>query len=320
VVKVFLLRRAARILPLYWLAITLVWAYRNPSLPGDWRDLVEHLTFTQVFDSKRIFYTIGPAWSLSVEVFFYLYLALGYIVLNSLAGHITSPRGRRLLLLALPVLLSIASLSWQGWALFVTHQPATRWAIWFNPIARADMFAIGMFIAILHASRSSVFPLSRAVLIPLRVAAFGLLAYGCAIRTDDPTNTSAFNLLSVVAFGLLITSSVLDDPTHLWRRMLAGRRLAWLGLVSYSLYLWHEPVLLYLDTHLHLNHAQDAFPVIAVILLVASLPVAWLSYRVIERPLGRLRLLLDSTGQLRDYYPRPSTATSTQPVGLNNLR
>jgi peptidoglycan/LPS O-acetylase OafA/YrhL len=52
VVKVFLLRRAARILPLYWLAITLAWAYRNPSLPGDWRDLVEHLTFTQVFDSN----------------------------------------------------------------------------------------------------------------------------------------------------------------------------------------------------------------------------------------------------------------------------
>jgi peptidoglycan/LPS O-acetylase OafA/YrhL len=72
----FLARRAVRIVPLYLVAITLVWASRNPSLPGDWRDLLEVLSFTQVFDTKRIFYTIGPAWSLAVEAQFYLLLAL----------------------------------------------------------------------------------------------------------------------------------------------------------------------------------------------------------------------------------------------------
>jgi peptidoglycan/LPS O-acetylase OafA/YrhL len=306
VVKVFLLRRATRILPLYWSAVMLVWAYRNPTLPGDWRDLVEHLTFTQVFDSKRIFYTIGPAWSLSVEVFFYLFLAAGYTALNRLARHVSSTRDRRLLLLTLPALLTVVSLAWQGWALFVAHEPATRWAIWFNPVARADMFAVGMVIAVMHASRTSSVPLSRVLLYTLRIAALGLLAYGCAVRTDDPTRTSVFNLVSALAFGLLIASSVFDDPDHLWRRALAGPRLAWLGVTSYSLYLWHEPVLLFLDTHLHIDHAPHAFPLVAAILLAASLPVGWLSYRVIERPFGRLSLLVDSAGRRRDYYP-PST-------------
>ena len=56
----FLFRRAVRIVPLYWIAVTTVWALRNPALPGDWRDLVEHLLFVQVFDRERIFYTLGP--------------------------------------------------------------------------------------------------------------------------------------------------------------------------------------------------------------------------------------------------------------------
>ncbi|MGZ4478972.1 MAG: acyltransferase family protein, partial [Nocardioidaceae bacterium] len=67
----FLFRRAVRILPLYWIGVSVVWACRNPTLPGDWRDLVEHLTFTHVFDRTRIFYTLGPAWSMCIEVAFY---------------------------------------------------------------------------------------------------------------------------------------------------------------------------------------------------------------------------------------------------------
>ena len=79
----FLFRRAVRIVPLYWIAVTTVWALRNPALPGDWRDLVEHLLFVQVFDRERIFYTLGPTWSMSLEVMFYLSL----VVLGAARGE-----------------------------------------------------------------------------------------------------------------------------------------------------------------------------------------------------------------------------------------
>jgi peptidoglycan/LPS O-acetylase OafA/YrhL len=301
-VTVFLLRRAARILPLYWAAILLVWTYRNPALPGDWRDLVEHLTFTQVFDSRRIFYTIGPAWSLSVEVYFYVFLAVVYAVLNRWSARSRSTRARVLALLAAPILLTVACLAWQGWALFIAHEPATRWSIWFNPLAKADMFAVGMLVAVFQVTRPNTATLKKAALIGLRLGALALLGYGCAVRGDDPASTTLFNLLSTAAFGLLIASSVFAGPADLWRRMLSGQRLAWLGLISYSLYLWHEPVLLYLDTHAHLSHTQAMFPVVAILLLAASIPIAWLSYRLLEYPAGRLRLLLDSNGRRRDYY------------------
>jgi peptidoglycan/LPS O-acetylase OafA/YrhL len=309
-VRVFLLRRAARILPLYWLAILLVWASRNPSLPGDWRDLIEHLTFTQVFDSERMFYTIGPAWSLSVEIWFYLFLAAAYVAFNHLSQHLHSRRARLGVMLAPPALLLTASLCWQLWAVYGSHQPATRWAIWFNPIARADMMAAGMAIAVLYGMRTSAAPVTRRVLLPMRLLALAMLAYGCAIRTDATDTTTLFNLLSTGAFTLLIASSVLDHPQHRWRRILAGPRLAWLGLTSYSLYMWHEPVLLWLDQHLGLDHAQAAFPITALILLTTSVPIGWLSYRIIEQPLGRLRLLLDNHGQRRNYYPEPEATAA----------
>jgi peptidoglycan/LPS O-acetylase OafA/YrhL len=310
VVKVFLLRRAARILPLYWLAILLVWASRNPAAPGDWRDLLEHLTFTQVFDSKRIFYTIGPAWSLSVEVWFYLFLAITLVAFNRFGSRVRGQRGRVALVIAPPAVLMCSSLLWQVWAVYLSHQRATDWAVWFNPVARGYMMAAGMVVAIVYGMRRDSAPLSRSTLIPLRLAALALLAYGCLIRTDAIRPTLLFNLISTGAFALLIASSVFGDPGHLWRRMLAGPRLAWLGLISYSLYMWHEPVLLYLDQHVGLDHAQSAFPVTALILLAASIPAGWLSYRVLEVPLGRMRLILDDQGRPRDYYPRGSEITA----------
>ncbi len=91
----FLFRRAVRILPLYWIGVTVVWAIRNPALPGDWLDLVEHLLFLQVFDRERIFYTVGPTWSMSLEVIFYgVLVLLGPLAVRACARHRLAPPPR----------------------------------------------------------------------------------------------------------------------------------------------------------------------------------------------------------------------------------
>ena len=76
--RVLLLRRMARLLPLYYAIVLVVWVSTNPSLPGHWQDLVMHLTFTQVYSDQYIFWTDGPAWSLAVEFHFYVLMALAY--------------------------------------------------------------------------------------------------------------------------------------------------------------------------------------------------------------------------------------------------
>lgn len=127
----FLLRRVLRVLPVYWVAVLVVWAYRNPSLPGDWRDLVEHLTFIETFDSKRIFYTIGPAWTLSVEVAFYLFVALYLAVVRR---AVSWGARRPVLLLAAPAALLLVASTGYRVTEVATGTSLLRWAVWFNPL------------------------------------------------------------------------------------------------------------------------------------------------------------------------------------------
>ena len=299
--KAFAIRRAVRILPLYWGAILVVWASRNPVLPGDWRDLLEHLTFTQVFDNKRIFYTIGPAWSLSVEVFFYLFLAVLYLGYSRLDVAAMSVRQRWSLVLAPVAILGAGSFAYLGWAL-ATGVPADQYNVWFSPMAKGFMFAAGMVLGVVFVSRDGR-ELPRPGLLALRGAAIGLIVAGVAVRTEAATGTTLFHVLSTAGLSLLLASSVFADTGARWRRTLARPELLWAGLISYSVYLWHEPVLLFLDGHGKLSHDQSAFPFVAGILLVLSLLVGWISYWVVEYPATRLALSYLSNGRRRDYYP-----------------
>src|ERR1700750_1225449 len=71
------------------------------------------------------------------------------------------------------------------------------------------------------------------------------------------------------------------------------RRIQFTGLVSYSLYLWHEPLMLSLEKHHVLVFKEAAiWPLSTVALVVAGLVVAWCSYHVIEVPGRRLPRLL----------------------------
>ena len=84
--RVLLMRRMARLLPLYYAIVLVVWTTTNPSLPGHWQDLLTHLTFTQIYSDQYIFWTDGPAWSLAVEFHFYVLMALAVPFVNAAAG------------------------------------------------------------------------------------------------------------------------------------------------------------------------------------------------------------------------------------------
>lgn len=145
----FLFRRAIRILPLYFLAVLVVWASRNPTLPGDWRDLVEHLTFTHVFDQQRIFYTLGPTWSLSLEVAFYLALiALGPLAVR-VCRRLSTRRARVAVCASGCAALFVLPVVWISVAHYVVGVPHTNWPVYFGPQARFGGFAAGMALAVL---------------------------------------------------------------------------------------------------------------------------------------------------------------------------
>jgi peptidoglycan/LPS O-acetylase OafA/YrhL len=93
-----------------------------------------------------------------------------------------------------------------------------------------------------------------------------------------------------VAFGiialLLLAPAVFDARSGgLPGRLMARPVVAWLGLVSYGIFLWHYVVTLELGT----NGAGAPFLVVLLGTLAISISVAALSYYVVERPLLRLK-------------------------------
>ncbi len=299
----FLFRRAVRIVPLYWIGVTVVWAIRNPALPGDWVDLLEHLTFTHIFDRTRIFYTLGPAWSMSLEVAFYVLLVLLGPLAAKVCTRIESRRNRVAVLLTGSAILALIPLVWNSVAFLVLQVPFENWPVYFGPQARFGAFAAGMALAVVVAARRSE-PLFRGVWPSvLRIVGIGIVAAASWISHPDTLGQVIFHDLAAVGWLLLMASTVLGTPGQLWSRVLSWRALTWVGLISYSTYMWHEPIMMLME-HAGLTTRSAAELPLAVLLVVsASLLVGWVSYHVIEKPTGKLRMLRDREGRPRDYYP-----------------
>ncbi|MET7637408.1 acyltransferase [Streptomyces sp. NPDC005438] len=309
----FLYRRMIRIVPLYFLAVLLVWALRNPTLPGNWLDLFQHLTFTQVLSKEQIFYTIGPTWSLSLEVIFYLSLVL----LGPLAARLCRPLRRRTSRVALCLvgcaLLYLLPLVWISVAHYGMHVPHTEWPVYFGPQARYGGFAAGMALAVATVALKERGRLSRGPAIVLRVIPL-VLVYALSYHTA-PENFAAtyFHPLSSALWMVLLYATLHTNYKGRWASALSRRWITAVGLVSYSLYIWHEPVMLELDKFGLLPASQSGFPWAVLIVLLVALPLATCSYWLVEYPASLLGRLRNSDGSRRDFYPEPEGAAETEP-------
>lgn len=240
-------RRVLRIVPAYWLALSAFWALGLFDL-GDlwWR----YYLFLQPFDRLTALGGIVPAWSLSTEMTFYLFVPLWAGITGVVLRH--RPRAVR----ARGVLV--------GTGLVWLAGPLSRWAVerWW-PAERGlafmwlptnlDLFGAGMALAALWAwSRHAPDLRTRLERVARPVwpwwaagaALFVLYAYrvGGVDLVTGYTGTFwhrrqfAFDLMTV----LLLVPAVFgrNDPTPL-RRLWSWRPLVWVGTVSYGLYLWH---------------------------------------------------------------------------------
>jgi peptidoglycan/LPS O-acetylase OafA/YrhL len=296
----FLTRRAVRLLPVYYIAVVVVWFCRQQTLPGDWRDLVEHLTFVQVFDEKRIFYTIGPAWSLSVEVFFYLILIILSLALACACRHLSSRRQRIAALAASTAALAAVSIAWKAWSYSVGHRPTTgSFTTWFGPAANLDIFAAGMAVAIVVAALGDHRPLGSRSRLALRLAALAILTIAFVTRQANAWSGVYFSTLCAVGFAGLVAAAVLGPARDRWGRALSCRPLLWLGAISYSIYLWHEPIMLFFAGREGLvRQTPGAFLPDAAIVVGVSIVAGWLSYSLIERPTSQLGRVFGRDGRL----------------------
>jgi peptidoglycan/LPS O-acetylase OafA/YrhL len=322
-VRAWAIGRAARAIPLYWLLVLVVWSTRNYGFPAEWRDLLEHLTFTQWLDSERIFYTLGPAWSLSVEICLYPLIPL---LLVWVAKPIRSVpvRGLRVAFLSLPVLaVAAASVGWKHWVASSAHHNTDDWSYTFGVPAKADTFCIGILVAILFiAVRDRRMPAWCGVLVRLGAAA--LLYVIAAHRVDlDPTVVTYFHTFAAIPMAMLAAAVVLSRPGRL-NRLLNSRAVVAGGALTFALYLGHEPLLAPLEGLGWLSSREDMLLVNWAVTLPVVLLFAWGLHHVVENPAMRLRLLFDERGRSREFYAPLATeeaaAVTEPPVGADARR
>ena len=105
-----------------------------------------------------------------------------------------------------------------------------------------------------------------------------LLTYGLIRFNRDLQFPGKWALIPVLGTALILVAGPLAWPN---RKLLSSKLLVWFGLLSYPLYLWHWPLLSFAWI------AEAAPPSISlrVGLIVLSTGLAWLTYRLIERPI-----------------------------------
>ncbi|MEO8688997.1 MAG: acyltransferase [Solirubrobacteraceae bacterium] len=293
-------RRALRIVPAYWLALTVLAIYPGLSgvFSGRWW---VYYGFGQVYSGDTILRGIGPAWSLCTELVFYALLPFLAAALGR-AWHGGRRRGVRAEL-ALLAGLGLASFGFR--ATIELGDGATY--LTQTMLGTFDGFALGMALAVASvalAHRSEPPAVVRLVTARPGVAwaiALACFAAAAAIGGPDPafvlvTGTPAGEALAVRVLGLATAVALLapalfgDDEGGAPRRLLALPGLAWLGAISYGIYLWHYPII----ERVTVGADMAGFPGgsgwrIAAIAVPIAVACAALSYHLLERPLLRSR-------------------------------
>ncbi|MFZ1164458.1 acyltransferase family protein [Mycobacterium sp.] len=289
-------RRVRRILPASALVVvtTVVAAYYFLGfLTGN--DVAVAAKWTAVFAANIHFGLVGTdyfgsqlppspllhMWSLGVEEQFYVVWPGVFLALVSVVG------GTRLRRVLAGSLIAIIAASF-AWSVFETAADPT-WA-YFSPFTRASELGLGALIAVLGPE------LHRKL--KQRWAAEGLASCGLAgiagsallLNSSTPYPGAAI-AWPVVGTALLIAAGCTDTRTFV-ERGLSLRPMQWFGARSYSLYLWHWPILTIAAQYVmrHTSGWQTTG------LLLLTILASALSYRWVENPVRRAQSLTARPG------------------------
>lgn len=301
----FYQRRALRILPVYWaaLAVMLLMQAQHAGRPL-WANALTHIAL--IHDSFPRFNRDldGPFWTLAVEVQFYLLLPLIAAGMARVVGR--SRSAARLVGALLGVIALAEGVRWVDTLLMASVTPhalaqgggaAARFVVALATMGmqgkNLEVFFVGALGATLYVLGSEHERLARRT---QRRVAWGLLGVGLAISVVAAPawelgaamftpgahwgwGIISYPLVVGLSFGALTLGIVWSGP--LVRGVFEAAPLRLIGHISYSVYLWHLPIL---------QGALAPFaPMPLWLRLVCILIVSYLSYQLLERPFLRRR-------------------------------
>lgn len=236
----------------------------------------------QIFNKVSYFEAAGVpspfthCWSLAIETQFYLIYPLILLGIYKLVKSRGEGRAKRGLLFAgVTLLLALISVILMI-VLFDPQQDASR--VYYGTDTRAFSLLFGALLAILWEYRMVPRRLSASVNMVLGSVSFAVLL----VMTIAINGSSNFWYRGGQFFGTILTVlmvyAVLGRKTWL-SRFLSNPVLKWIGDRSYSIYLWHYPIILLISKGIKASWW------ITLIEIVLSVVLAELSYRFIETPI-----------------------------------
>ncbi len=310
----YLVRRLRRIVPPYWAALAFAVLFPQAlavagrlvgMTPADrqwptWPDLLSHLSFTHLFFTDYWASINGSLWTMSLEM--QLYLLFPLLVL---AWHRWGWPA-----------LGAALLGWAVYrAAVIAWVPDTGFPSRFLWEAQAP----GRLVELLGGMASAVL-VTRGLRRPQPrlAAAYLLLAVGGYLVAVSPAahTTPLREAALAVAFGALV-AGVLGSRRA--RRVFSSRPMARMGLMSYSLFLVHEPVAWYLSELLR-RAGGVTDPTVRVLLLwsaglIVTVSVGWVFFHLVEVPSLRWARATASPTVHPAGPAQPAEGTAAGPAG-----
>jgi peptidoglycan/LPS O-acetylase OafA/YrhL len=240
-------------------------------VPLDFRDFAKSVVATLLFASNILFFRqsgyfddasdLKPmlhTWSLAVEEQYYIFFPILLWLIHRYA------RNRMFLVLVPLAVLSFAASVWG-----VRHAPAFTFfmaptRVW--ELFAGALLALGLVPAIDR----------RAIREVLSWIGVGLIVYAIVVFTES-TRFPGLNALFPVVGAVLLIQFARGTSAG---RLLRGNHPVFVALISYNLYLRHWPIIVF--AQYRLGHQLSGLETLAAI--VASLAVATLSWRYVERP------------------------------------
>jgi peptidoglycan/LPS O-acetylase OafA/YrhL len=321
--------RIFRIVPAYWAILGVVgFAFGAVLVPtsngdrvlGDFashpRAAAANYAFVQNYAPGTNITGIGSTWTLLNEAIFYLVLPLLSLPLIRLAGRAGARRIRPALAFAAPLTLLLIGLACKRYG--QTHLgllPDGGWnADWPSVFQRsflyqADLFAAGMSAAalsvLLEHGRLHV---SRRLRTLALIASAGIFLVIPVLGRHGIYPSVLVSTTVSISFGLLLVALVTTGPRSRLASVMQWRPLASVGLISYSLFLWHEPVVRWLNAQGLTHSGRLGLALNILIVAGISLSLATVSYLLVERPFMALRKRRAPRSRDQVSVPAPADA------------
>jgi peptidoglycan/LPS O-acetylase OafA/YrhL len=271
-------RRVRRLLPALLVimiaSIPAAWVWMTPD---DMKDFSHSLIAVSTFWSNILFWKTSGyfdaagemkplfhTWSLAVEEQYYILFPLFLIV---------AWRFFKKLIVPFLILIAIISISAAHWGTYFNNSPV---ASFYLLPTRGWEILLGAFIAF-YLNRYKTIRVSHSVNQILSSFGLAMIAASIFLFSGDTPVPSLLTLLPTL--GTVFVICFTNDRTFVFK-LLANKIIVSIGLISYSLYLWHQPLFVFA------RHALVEPPTIQVMLFLTALtfPLAFITWKFIECP------------------------------------